>query len=156
MNNYQEDQRRQNEDNEDQNEVNQEDQDDDEDKCHQYRGESSKSAFVRNRGHWDKLKGKQGSFMHDHIKERHPEVNTLGESKEMFKMDVTNTDTEDPMRRIIREAVKIKSVIDGEKKNINVDENKTVEKDIILTNTKREFFLPTLNSGKMTNIRAML
>merc|ERR1712082_602493 len=94
-------------------------QDEEEDEyCHQYRGESSKSACIRNRGHVDKLKRKIGSFMFDHIHEKHPEIKTHEESIPIFKMDVTATD-KDPMRRIIREAVKIKSVIDGEQKELN-------------------------------------
>ena len=69
-----------------------------------YYGESSRGCFIRNEGHvqaYKKRDGKEEGFMWNHAKEVH------GEKKDIkFKMK-RNTVDKDPMRRVLRESVKI-------------------------------------------------
>ena len=61
----------------------------------------------------------------------------------------------DPLHRIIREAVRIRDIVDGRKHTYKVDINgQTVEKevDINLLNSRSEYLRPNIMSG-VTNIR---
>ena len=83
--------------------------------------------------------------MYDHIKNNHPEVKNL--STKYFEMNITAVD-KDPLRRIVREAVKIRETINGEEVKITVkkeDQEDEVSRKITLINGKREYFLPTID-----------
>ena len=85
--------------------------------------------------------------------------------KHDFKMVVTSLD-KDPLRRISREAIRIRDSLEGEEIIIEFpkDDLTKAKKDKIKTdpkatvsllNSKREFFLPRLGGG-VTNIGNML
>ena len=127
---------------------------DEEEEVNQYRGETSKNAFHRNKGHVAKWKSKKGSFMYDHIQE----CQYLGENDakdpSLFKMDVVSKDR-DPLRRILREAIRIRDVHEGEDLEVRTVENgieKEIKARLMLLNSKREFHLPNLGAARVANI----
>ena len=61
----------------------------------------------------------------------------------------------DPMRRILREAIRIKDAMEGEEYKTRVVEEgieKEIKAKLRLLNSKREFHLPTLGAPKVRNI----
>jgi len=90
----------------------------------------------------DKAKANKGYFLNEHLKKQHTvQKPKLKYIEEGHRVDVTSTD-KDPFRRIIREALTIKDVIDGESKelvtNFGDQEHKKSFK-VGLLNSKREF-----------------
>jgi len=135
---------------EDNDEDRETEEDNEEDLLHLYKGESSLTLFARNDSHLEKLKNKQDYFILDHLQDKHPEAN---HDPNHFQMEMTSTD-KDPLRHIIQEAILIKHSIDGDKEKIKIHKGDNMEKEIEvpvkLINSKREFFLPTIN-GTGTN-----
>ena len=82
--------------------------------------------------------------MLDHAKEAHSEaLMEEGGAASIYGMEVEPRD-KDPMRRILREAIRIKKALGGEKMVINGFEGKKKEVNIKLLNSKREFYLPSI------------
>ena len=77
--------------------------------------------------------------MWDHIAEKHGEE-TSGED---FRMELCKVDR-DPMRRVLREAIRIKRAGDGEVIEIPDADGKMTKVKITLLNDKREWFCPTI------------
>ena len=105
----------------------------------QYRGESSRTSYSRNRDHQKLFRQRNDSFMWDHIAEKHGEE-TSGED---FRMELCKVDR-DPMRRVLREAIRIKRAGDGEVMEIPDADGKMTKVKITLLNDKREWFCPTI------------
>ena len=82
-----------------------------------------------------------------------------------FRREVVKRDR-DPLRRILREALRIKKTIDGETMCLQnedgeqEDDGPTIKKEIQvklkLLNSKREFFLPDMPTGEVMNVRKKL
>merc|ERR1712082_65573 len=89
------------------------DQEEDQKCVHQYRGESSKTTYSRNLGHLAKFKSKGGSFMSDHIRECAHAKDVVNPGPQGFQMEVVSRD-KGPLRRVLREAIRIRDVLDGE------------------------------------------
>ena len=90
-----------------------------------YYGETSRGCYIRNGGHMRAYKKKEGSeegFMWNHARDVHE-----GRKDLSFEMRREATDR-DPMRRVLRESVKINNA-----KN---------QEDVILMNSKSEYFGP--------------
>ena len=80
---------------------------------HEYYGETSRGAYVRFGQHtaqWNT------NFMGEHTRRYHPELRDKSPN-EIFSMSVYSTDT-DPMRRILRESIRIRQTEDGEDRTI--------------------------------------
>ena len=105
----------------------------------QYRGESSRTSYSRNRDHQKLFRQKNDSFMWDHIAEKHGEE----ASGEDFRMELCKADS-NPMRRVLREAIRIKRAGDGEVMEIPDADGKMTKVKITLLNDKREWFCPTI------------
>ena len=111
-----------------------------------YIGESYFSPFVRHGGHMDTLRSTQGSFMRDHgmeCKGRHLEDGPAMETDYRMSLHSTHRDS---LRRVIREAVRIKDVKENgmEIEKVVIDD---IEKEIsiklkLLNSKKNEFHLP--------------
>ena len=119
----------------------------------QYRGETSKTAYTRNRGHEQQWRDKKGSWMFDHEQECLRGVHNIGPDR--FEMKVVSKDR-DPLRRILREALRIRDVMEGEQIKIMRTTHENIEEEIKvklqLLNSKREFHLPILGSMKTASI----
>ena len=102
--------------------------DEESEKC-VYCGESSRGCYVRFKGHCELCKQGKG-WMYKHIEEHHKNEEVRPE--EIFKMSRVSVDS-DPIRRVIREAVKIADHKKREKKG-----------ELELMNTKEEFYGPRL------------
>ena len=92
-----------------------------------YYGETSRGCYIRNEGHVRAYKKKEGSeegFMWNHACGVHE-----GRKDLSFKMKREATDR-DPMRRVLRESVKIN--------------NSKNQENIILMNSKSEYFGPQI------------
>ena len=72
----------------------------------QYRGETSRTAFTRNKQHMASYKQMKEGFMWDHTLDKHGGTRSGGDGQVDYTMVVHRTDR-DPMRRIVREAVRI-------------------------------------------------
>ena len=96
---------------------------------HVYMGESSRGCYIRGKQHRDAFRSEQG-FMWDHCLSEHG-----GDHNVEFEMELAAKDS-DPMRRIIRESVRIRNARraagDGER-----DDNGKVTR---LMNRKHEWF----------------
>ena len=118
----------------------------------------------------DKAKGGKGSFWVDHLRDDHGEKRpNTAKIEESFKPDVICSDP-DPLRRTLREAIRIKKTIDGEEIEINVDDEaigdeehrddnsrkKTVKVKTQLLNSKREYFTTNLPTGVSLNVQDRL
>ena len=116
----------------------------------QYRGESSRTPFVRNGQHeGDYRRGKSG-FMWSHTETHHQGVRGAGGGLSDYRMEVVGQD-KDPMRRIIREAIRIKdadkevSEVAVEVENHDGGDRTEVEMvKVSLMNDKKEWFLPRI------------
>lgn len=120
----------------------------------QYRGETSRSLYVRNREHIQAYtRNDQSGFMWNHVSANHQaDMNSL--PGEIFKVEISGRD-KDPLRRILREAIKIRSVLDGEVLEIteNTENGELkVNAKLELLNSKREWFLPTVISLGVTEL----
>lgn len=119
----------------------------------QYRGETSRSLFVRNSEHSQAYRSRDPKgFMWDHWCSTHQaEMENPPEVSQLFQVEITGRDT-DALRRILREAVKIRSVLDGEMLELKeeveegTEEGRVIKARLHLLNSKREWFLPTVIS----------
>ena len=102
--------------------------DDDETK-NVYLGESSRGAFVRFGQHKAAYKAKKG-FMWEHAEDAHD-----GKSDVEFVIKVDKKDS-DPMRRVIRESIRIKNARTAEEEGTRDNEGRKTK----LLNTKNEYF----------------
>ena len=73
----------------------------------QYRGESSRTAFSRHRGHMDMYKLGQSGFMWEHSAQSHGGVRGPEGGREDYRMSVVAVDRQ-PLRRILRKAIRIR------------------------------------------------
>ena len=92
--------------------------------------------------------------MYDHIQEckGNGGGNPLG--PESFRMDVVSKD-EDSLRRILREAVRIKDVLEGEEVEVKTMEEgveREIKAKLAILNSKREFHLPTLGASRVRGV----
>ena len=94
-----------------------------------YLGETSRGTFVRFDQHKTAYKSKKG-FMWEHDQEAHG-----GNGDVKFHIKVDKKD-DDPMRRVIRESIRIKNARIAEEEGIRDRE----ERKIKLLNTKNEYF----------------
>ena len=95
---------------------------------------------------------KKGSFTYEHLREcRHATEGDKEKGTNNFEMEVVGID-KDPLRRIIREAIRIKDDSTEEQKRITIRVNE-IEKEITcrlrLLNSKREFHLPKMGSSQL-------
>ena len=122
-----------------------------------YKGESSRSMHIRNKKHNENYRAKKASFMYDHMKEKHEGIIGPHKGQFDFKPEVTGHD-HDPLRRITREAVRIRKTMDGEERPVKIEDNLFSEEEtkkiknkplakMTVMNSKREFFLPRMGGG---------
>ena len=110
----------------------------------QYRGETSRSAFERHKGHLETLRSKKESWMLEHARDTHAEaLREEGVAAALYGMKVEPRD-KDSMRRILREAIRIKKALGGERMIIEGSDGGRKEAKIKLLNSKREFYLPSI------------
>ena len=93
--------------------------------------------------------------MKDHLDRCHGTRHDQPKNPRMFKMEIIAKDR-DPLRRILREAIRIRDVIEGEEieiKKVNQDNlEEEIRVKLSLLNSKREFHLPTLGAYRANNI----
>ena len=114
-----------------------------------YRGESSKTPYTRHGWHIDALKAGKGSFMIDHSTTCKGMDKRFPVTDNMFRMEVVGRD-KCPLRRVLREAVRIKDALEfGEVKVATPEEEieEEIRRKINLLNSKREFYLPVIGSN---------
>ena len=79
---------------------------------------------------------------------------------EAFKMIVSKPD-KGPLRRILREAVRIRTGLEGEEIKIKIDQSeeevtrsisREIKMRVHLLNSKREFHLPVMAASRVANI----
>ena len=105
--------------------------------------------FVRHSEHIAAFDRKdQSGFMWHHLSSNHREENISIPIDRLFRVHISGRDR-DPMRRVLREAVKIRSALDGEKVDVAVETNgegeeQKVDVEINLLNTKNEWFQPNI------------
>ena len=132
--------------------------DENEDMIGQYRGETSKTPFTRNEGHVSKWKTKKGSFIFDHGRKCKgvPEGRVI--TPDDFIMEVIKSDR-CPLRRVLREAVRIRDGMEEEDIKLNDQEediegaiSREIEARIELLNSKREFYLPVIGASRLAGV----
>ena len=80
----------------------------------------------------------------DHAKDSHPEALVEeGGAAALFGVKVEPRD-KDPMRRVLREAIRIKRALGGEKMEIVGEGGEKKKVAIHLLNSKREFYLSSI------------
>ena len=94
-----------------------------------YLGESSRGAFVRFEQHKAAYKAKKG-FMWEHAEDAHDSKDDVE-----YVINVDKKDS-DPMRRVIRESIRIKNARQAEEEGIKDNEGRKTK----LLNTKNEYF----------------
>ena len=98
--------------------------------------------------------------MVEHLNECQYAKDDVNSGHEMFQMEVVSSDT-DPLRRILREAIRIKDVIEGEEMVIKEKDpedmlDQEIRAKLRILNSKREFHLPTLGAAQVNNVSNML
>ena len=94
--------------------------------------------------------------MIQHCKEKHAEI----EHKDIlnnYRMAIEAVDNK-PLNRIVRKGIRIKNTIDGEIRKIQIQDPRTGVKKMIkvklkLMNSKTEFHMPKIKSGKLVQIK---
>ena len=102
-------------------------------------------------------------FMYNHVETEHEGMKGPGEGAKDFRAEIVARD-KDCLRRIVREAVRIKKVADGkefkivEVKNTEVEGENTHDREtsirvpVTLINTKEEWFAPQMTALGVTRL----
>ena len=113
---------------------------------HLYVGESCRGCFTRFQQHAEKY-SRQENFMWYHLQDVHGKTDASEDASQYFSMRRAAVDR-DPLRRVVREAVKMRRVQDRETDTgFSYEEGgiaKRVKVKTILMNSKDEFHLPKL------------
>ena len=114
---------------------------------HVYVGESCRGCYTRFQQHLANLKAKKG-FMWDHLTQMH-KVEPSEDPRDDFGMKRMSVD-KDPLRRIVREAIRQRRILDKETGTVWVTASEEgahcTQIKTILLNSKEEFHLPRMIS----------
>ena len=114
---------------------------------HVYVGESCRGCYTRFQQHLANLKAKKG-FMWDHLTQMH-KVEPSEDPRDDFGMKRVSVD-KDPLRRIVREAIRQRRILDKETGTVWVTASEEgahcTQIKTILLNSKEEFHLPRMIS----------
>jgi hypothetical protein len=110
-----------------------------------YKGESSRTPLTRASQHLEAYRKKdEKSFMYDHTVKEHGGV--VGGSRD-YVLTVTATDR-DPVRRVLREAVRIRSAVEGREETFMDLSLKTH----LLNDKQNEWFGAWMMAATMTDL----
>ena len=117
-----------------------------------YVGESCRGCLTRFEQHMEMYKSAK-NFMWEHARDIHNRTDTSHDVYQDFDMRLEGVDR-DPLRRVVREAVRIRRIQDHESKTsfaYETDgEKKRVGVKTVLMNSKEEFHLPKLVSVSLS------
>ena len=120
---------------------------------HLYVGETCRGCFTRFEEHSESCR-KEDNFMWCHLRENHGITSGVA-GYEYFDMKRAATDR-DPLRRVVREAVRIRRIQDGEDEtelqHVQGDTKTDISVKSLLLNSKDEFHLPKLVQVNMTQL----
>ena len=122
----------------------------------QYDGETSRTPYTRAQDHFDNYSRGTNSFMYDHTMDKHN-----GEVRggvEDYEMVVVAKD-KDVMRRVLREAIRIKAATEGRMEMMKIiimvegeEEEVEIMTPITLLNGRMEWYMPRLIQANIVDL----